>query len=161
MTELPLASAQCHGASSTVTWMCPRPGGHGERGRTIEIARDGDRRRRNYRSLGKLLFQALVSRFTSCEAQPPAVIVDHDTDVIRVIERRRGAAESGIIKSPLRRRCDHLPVPSWQFSGDTVIDIMRTHPLVIIGGILLAGVSRQGFYRFAFTVTQATFLIET
>jgi hypothetical protein len=29
--------------------------------------------------------------------------VDHDVDVIRVVERRRGAIEDGIIEVPLRR----------------------------------------------------------
>ncbi len=73
------------------------------RSRAIEIARDGDRRYRNYGPLGELLFQVLVSRFTSREAQPPTVIVDHNTDVIRVIERSGRAAEGGIVEIPLRR----------------------------------------------------------
>jgi hypothetical protein len=54
--------------------------------------------------VGELLFQVLVSRFTSCEAQPPTVIVDHDTDVIRVIERGRGAPEGGIASTKVGHR---------------------------------------------------------
>jgi hypothetical protein len=38
------------------------------------------------------------------QAQPPAVVVDHDLHVIGVVERGRAAIEGGVVKGPLRRR---------------------------------------------------------
>jgi hypothetical protein len=37
------------------------------------------------------------------QALVPAVIVDHDGDVIRIIERRCAAIEHGIVEVPFRR----------------------------------------------------------
>jgi len=55
----------------------------------------------------ELLFQGVVSRLTFGQAQPPAVIVDDDADVIRVVEGLCGAIERRIIEVSLRR--DVLP----------------------------------------------------
>ena len=54
---------------------------------------------------------AAASRFSrssyfgspSRQAEPPAVIVDHDGDVIRIVESRRAAIERGVVEVPLRR----------------------------------------------------------
>ena len=54
-------------------------------------------------ALGKLLFQVVVSRLAFGEAEPPAVIMDRDVDVIRIVERRRRAIEGGVVKVPFRR----------------------------------------------------------
>src|ERR671921_1915926 len=55
------------------------------------------------RTFGKPLFQIVIFRFAFSQAEPPAVIMDHDADVIRVVEGRRAAIERGIIDVPLRR----------------------------------------------------------
>ena len=36
------------------------------------------------------------------EAQPPAVVVDHDADVVRVVEGCRGSIKDGIVIVPRR-----------------------------------------------------------
>ena len=71
-------------------------------GRTVEIARDCDRGHRDDRTLPKACFQVFVLRFTLNEVYPPAVIGDHNGDVIRVIEGRSGSIESCIAKMPVR-----------------------------------------------------------
>ena len=50
-----------------------------------------------------------VSRSSSCGSpsarpEPPAVVVDHDLDVVGVVERRRAAVERGLVEVPPRRR---------------------------------------------------------
>ena len=52
---------------------------------------------------GKPLFQIVVFRLAFSQAEPPAVIVDHDGDVIRIVEGRRAAIERGVVEVPLRR----------------------------------------------------------
>ena len=71
--------------------------------RTVGITLKGDGGHRNDRRLGKPLFQIVIFRLAFGEAETPAVIVDHDGDVIRVVEGRRRAIERGIIEVPLRR----------------------------------------------------------
>src|SRR5215217_6162417 len=55
------------------------------------------------RTFGKPLFQIVILRFAFSQAEPPAVIMDHDADVIRVVEGRCAAIERGIIEVPLWR----------------------------------------------------------
>ncbi len=55
------------------------------------------------RSVGEPLFQIVIFRLTFSQAEPPAVIMNHDVDMIRVVEGRRAAIECGIIEIPLRR----------------------------------------------------------
>ena len=56
-------------------------------------------------AFGKPRFQIVIFRLAFSEAEPPAVIMDHDGDVVRVVERRRSAIERGIVEIPFRR-CD-------------------------------------------------------
>ena len=49
-------------------------------------------------------FERVVLRLALRQAQPPAIVVDHDGDMVRVVERRRAAVERGIVELPLRRR---------------------------------------------------------
>jgi hypothetical protein len=44
-----------------------------------------DRRNVDDRTFGESLFQIVVFRVACCEAQPPAVVVEHDAHVVRVI----------------------------------------------------------------------------
>ena len=55
------------------------------------------------RKFGEPLFQIVIFRLAFSQTKPPAVIVDHDADVIRVFERHGTAIERRIIKVPLRR----------------------------------------------------------
>src|ERR1700733_4534393 len=58
---------------------------------------DGDSRK-----AGQLPLQVVVSRLSRGQAEPPAVIVDHDRDVVGIVEGGRAACECGVVKSPLR-----------------------------------------------------------
>src|SRR6266498_186028 len=69
----------------------------------IGVAFEGDRRHGDHRPFGEPLLQIVVFRLAFGQSQPPAVVVDHDLDVIRVVERRRAAIERGIFEVPLRR----------------------------------------------------------
>ena len=68
----------------------------------IALHRDGGHT--DDRAQGELLLEIVIFRFALGEAQPPAVVVDHDVDMIRVVERPGGAIEGGIVEVPLRRR---------------------------------------------------------
>ena len=46
----------------------------------------------------------VILRLAFGQAEPPAVIMDHDGDVIRVVEGRCRAFEGGVVKIPFRRR---------------------------------------------------------
>ena len=70
---------------------------------TIGVAFHGDRGDGDDRNFGKPLFQIVIFRLAFGQAKPPAVVVDHDVDVVRVVERRCAAIEGGIIEVPLRR----------------------------------------------------------
>jgi hypothetical protein len=69
----------------------------------IGIAFHGDSGDADDWRFGKALFQIVILRLAFRQTKPPAVIVDHDCDVIRVVERRRTSVERGIIEVPLRR----------------------------------------------------------
>src|ERR1700719_3121011 len=49
------------------------------------------------------LFQIVIFRFAFGEALPPAVIVDHDFDVVRIIESLCATLVRRIVEMPLRR----------------------------------------------------------
>ena len=77
------------------------------RRRTVEITGNRDRRHSDNRSFEKFVFEVVVSRLAFSQAQSPAVIMDHDVDVIGVVEGLRSSIESGIVEVPFRR--DNLP----------------------------------------------------
>src|SRR3712207_3169334 len=56
----------------------------------------------NRRSFGERRFERIVLRFTRFQPQTPSIVVDHDADVIRVVERLRGAVEGGLVELPSR-----------------------------------------------------------
>ena len=69
---------------------------------TIGIAfkrncRDGDDR-----ELGESFFQIVVVRLAFSQAEPPAIVMDDDANMIRVIECGSGAIKSSVIEGPLR-----------------------------------------------------------
>jgi len=71
--------------------------------RTIGVALKRDRRDRDRWKLREPLFQIFVFGLAVRKRKPPAVIVDHDGDVIRIVECRRAALESGIVEVPFWR----------------------------------------------------------
>ena len=58
-------------------------------GRAVGVAFHGDRGYCDDGPLGEFLFQIVVFPLAVGEVEPPAVIVDHDGDVVRVVEGRR------------------------------------------------------------------------
>ena len=52
---------------------------------------------------GKPLFQVVVFRLPFGQAEPPAIIMDYDRNVIRIVESRGGTIERSIVEIPLRR----------------------------------------------------------
>src|SRR6202022_1008848 len=70
---------------------------------TIGITFEGNGGHGDHRTFGKPLFQTVIFRLAFGQALPPAVIMDHDADMIRVVEGRSRAIERGIIEVPLRR----------------------------------------------------------
>ena len=53
---------------------------------------------------GDPVFQIVIFQLAFREREPPAVIIDHDGDMIRILEGGRAAVECGIVEVPLRRR---------------------------------------------------------
>jgi hypothetical protein len=64
-------------------------------GRAIGVAFKGDGGHGDDRTFGELLSRSSYFRLASGQSEPPAIIVDHDRDMIRVFERRRRAIEGG------------------------------------------------------------------
>ena len=71
--------------------------------RAVGVAFQRDRRHGDHRALGEAPLQLVVSRLALRQAQPPAVIVDHDGDVVRIVEGGRAALEGGVVELPFRR----------------------------------------------------------
>jgi hypothetical protein len=57
-------------------------------GRAVGVAFHSDRGNGDDGPLGEFLFQIVVFPLAVGEVEPPAVIVDHDGDVVRVVEGR-------------------------------------------------------------------------
>jgi hypothetical protein len=51
----------------------------------------------------QLLLHRIVRCFTGREPQAPAIVVDRDGDMVRVVERARGSIEGRVIEGPFRR----------------------------------------------------------
>ena len=73
-------------------------------GCAVRVAFKGDRGYSDERTLRQPLFQIVVFRLACGQALPPAVVVDHDTDIVRVVEGCRGAIERRVVERPFRRR---------------------------------------------------------
>ena len=71
--------------------------------RAVGVAFEGDRRDVDDGRLGQAALQRVVLRLAVGEADPPAVVVDHDRHVIRVVERGGAAVERGVVEVPLGR----------------------------------------------------------
>src|SRR5215831_18095805 len=71
--------------------------------RAIGVTFKGDGGHGDDWAFGKLLFKVVILRLAFSQADPPTVIMDDDTDMIRVIEGRCAAIERRIIEVPFRR----------------------------------------------------------
>src|SRR5262245_22658230 len=71
--------------------------------RTVGVAFQSDGGNRDNRSLGEPSLQVRVAGLSIGKAEPPSIIMDHDADVIRVIERGGASGKDRIIEMPLRR----------------------------------------------------------
>src|SRR6476661_4535062 len=71
--------------------------------RAIGITFKGNGGHRDDRTFGQPLFQIVIFRLAFSQALSPAIIVDRDRDVIRVVEGRRAAIERSVVEVPFRR----------------------------------------------------------
>src|SRR5215472_15866898 len=69
----------------------------------IDVTFQGDGRHGDGRSLGELLFYIIIFGLACSQAEPPAVIVNHNAHMIRIVERRRCTLECRVIERPLGR----------------------------------------------------------
>ena len=67
---------------------------------TIGVAFQGNGGHADVRKLSELLLEFVVLRFAFSQSDAKAIIVNHDGDVIRIVEGSRGAIECGIIEVP-------------------------------------------------------------
>src|ERR1022692_795463 len=69
---------------------------------TVGITLKGNGGHGDDRTCGNSLFKIVILRLAIGQAEPPSVIVDHDADVIWVVERCSGAIECRITEIPFR-----------------------------------------------------------
>src|SRR2546430_1782429 len=72
---------------------------------TIGIAFKSNSGHGDVRTFGEPLFQIVIFRLAFSQSEPPAIIMDHDADMIRIVEGRCAAIERGIVEVPFWR-CD-------------------------------------------------------
>ena len=70
--------------------------------RPIGVAFEGDGRYADDGALREPPFEVVVSRFPFGQPEPPSVVVDHDVDMILVVEGRGAALEGRIVEVPCR-----------------------------------------------------------
>jgi hypothetical protein len=71
--------------------------------RSVGIALQRDRRDADRWSGCESLFHCVILLLTLSQAEPPTVVVDHDIDVIWIVECRCAAIERSIVEVPARR----------------------------------------------------------
>ena len=71
--------------------------------RTIGVAFEGDGGHGDCGKLRELLFEFVILRFAVSKSEAKAVVVNHDGDVIGIVEGCRGAIECGIVEVPFGR----------------------------------------------------------
>src|SRR5512132_36601 len=70
----------------------------------VGVTFQGDGGHGDDRTGGQPLFQLVKFRLARGQAEAPAVVVDDDADMIRVVQRCRAAIEGGVVEVPLRGR---------------------------------------------------------
>src|SRR5207244_8576447 len=71
--------------------------------RAIGVTFKGDGGHGDDWTFGEPLFQLVILGLALSQSEPPAIVMDHDTDVVRVIEGRCRAIERRIGELPFRR----------------------------------------------------------
>jgi hypothetical protein len=71
-------------------------------GCSIGITFEGNGGHADDRGFEKFVFQIVVFRLALRQPQPPAIVMDRDRDVVRVIEGGCAAIKCGVIKVPFR-----------------------------------------------------------
>jgi hypothetical protein len=69
----------------------------------IGIVFQGNRGHGDVRKFGEPLFQLIVLRLAFSQSEPIAIKMDHDADMIRVVEGRGAALEGGLVEVPFGR----------------------------------------------------------
>jgi len=67
---------------------------------TVAVTFKDDRGHGNSRTVGESLLESVILRFAVSEAEPPTIVVNHDADMIRIVEGRRAAIERRVIELP-------------------------------------------------------------
>ena len=75
----------------------------GRVGCPVGVAFHGDGRHGDDRKRGQPLLEVVIFALTIRQTQPPAIIVHHDVNMVRVGEGRCCAVVRGIVEIPLRR----------------------------------------------------------
>src|SRR4051812_22588762 len=70
--------------------------------RAIGVPFHGDGGHADDRTGGEALFQLVVLRLTFGQAKPPAIVVNHDGDMVWIVEGGRAAVEGGVVELPIR-----------------------------------------------------------
>src|SRR5260370_26254642 len=70
--------------------------------RTVLIALKGDGRYADLRRGGQLRFQLIQAWIALCQSKPPSIVMDHDIDVIRIIESCRATTQRRVVELPFR-----------------------------------------------------------
>ena len=63
----------------------------------IGIALERDGRHRDDRRLRELSLQIVVLRLAFRQPEPPSVVMDHDVDMVRIVEGRRATLEALLV----------------------------------------------------------------
>ncbi len=69
----------------------------------IGIAFQSNSRYGDVRTCSKPFFQIVIFGLAFSQSEPPAIIMDHDADMIRIVESRCAAIERGIVEVPVWR----------------------------------------------------------
>ena len=69
----------------------------------VRVPFEGDRRHGDHGSRGKSLFQLVILGLAFGETEPPTIVVDHDADVVWIVEGRRTPIERRVVELPLGR----------------------------------------------------------
>src|ERR1700727_1432021 len=72
-------------------------------GSTVGVTFEGDRGHGDDGATGESLFQVVVLRLALGHAEPPAIVVDHNADMIWVVKGRGAPAERRVVELPSRR----------------------------------------------------------
>src|SRR5215831_12969103 len=109
--------------------------------RAVGITLERDGRNADDRTFSEPLFQIVIFPLAIRQCDSPPIIMNHDADVIRVVERCSTALERCTIKPPLRRR--ELPDESRKIVPVLVV----AGPAALGGKIVLVPPFEFGLWR--------------